>query len=751
MLGYSESGAFKEGEMSPELKWWLDEYSRQIEYAKENGIAAYTSPATRADRKAISPMVKTRWNQDAPYNGMTPLVNGKHCVTGCVATAMAQVMKFWNYPEIGKGEGTCTVTGSNGTTKESMMLDEQKFDWSNMLDVYTSSATTAQKDAVAYLMKSCGYSVEMNYTSYESGAASLFVARALISNFGYNSNIQYCARDYYTPEEWDNMVYEELYSGRPIVYSGQSTIGGHSFVCDGYSGDGYYHFNWGWGGMSDGYFLLNALDPGSLGIGANGGGYNFYQDIVRGIQPTKSAFLGCSMLVDGVITGEMKGNELTMFVPELINYSGKDLSFALGVKFEPVNGGEPVYKAINGASDLSLQLGYLFQELKLPVIVSTTLANGKYKVVLCCKPFGEKDWIPVQANQLSYNYVIINKNGSKYTVEHNKALTVKVTGGDVVSQLVYNQVSSLSITVSNPTDRSITKSFYPVLCDGITPVMTAEGVTLNFKAGETVTRSFNCVFTPIKGASAPNSATQYKLRFYDPSTFTYMDNPTNLTFYPGFSKDVTMSVGAEPKLITEAFSMPGLRSTSDSSGMFTYYVDDLSKVPFNCTIANKGGYFNNVVSIAIMVPDGAYIRSIAEYSLGMLEIQNDAKGTIETTLDLTGLDDGEYYGALFEGGDFIPSTVNDLSLVHFKVNTTGVDEVVSEDKASIRYNNATGEIIVSSVSAIKSIEVYSLSGKRCNAEVMISGTNASAYLRSLPAGVYVARLTTANGKSHTLK
>ena len=208
LLGYSEVGKFEEREMSAELRWWIGEYGRQIEYAKSHGAGEYVSRTTRADRKGIAPLVKTKWNQSSPYNGMTPTVDGKHCVTGCVATSMAQVMKYWNYPEIGKGSGECTVVDNSGSdTTDKMSFSEQKFDWSNMLDIYAGTSTQAQKDAVAYLMKACGYAVKMTYTSNESGAASLYVAQALMDNFSYNKNLQYCSRDYYTPTEWEDMVY----------------------------------------------------------------------------------------------------------------------------------------------------------------------------------------------------------------------------------------------------------------------------------------------------------------------------------------------------------------------------------------------------------------------------------------------------------------------------------------------------------------------------------------------------------------
>ena len=131
-----------------------------------------------------------------------------------------------------------------------------------MIDSYNGSYTDEQAAAVAYLMKACGYSCDMAYTPNSSGALSINAAKALFENFKYNPNLQYLNRDYLSATEWENIIYAELAAKRPVLYGGRSSSVGHEFVCDGYDGNGYFHFNWGWGGMSDGYFLLDALNPG---------------------------------------------------------------------------------------------------------------------------------------------------------------------------------------------------------------------------------------------------------------------------------------------------------------------------------------------------------------------------------------------------------------------------------------------------------------------------------------------------------
>ena len=163
------------------------------------------------------------------------------------------------------------------------------FDWENMLPIYYGSETDTQKNAVAALMECCGASVEMDYADQANGGSEASVARvahALKTYFGFGNSIQYKNRSLYTTAEWEDMLYTELRDGRPVLYGGQSSGGGHAFVCDGYDGDGYYHINWGWSGSNNGFFLLSALNPYGSGIGGSNSsdGYSMSQDAVIGFQ-----------------------------------------------------------------------------------------------------------------------------------------------------------------------------------------------------------------------------------------------------------------------------------------------------------------------------------------------------------------------------------------------------------------------------------------------------------------------------------
>lgn len=282
LLGYSDNGAFDIDKASPQLKWWLGQYADEATYCFDNEYNPTLTKTTwkRDGRVNIPALVKTKWNQSAPYNNDCPTDGGGRCVTGCVATAMAQVVNYHRYPVTGSGQYSYTDKGNT----YSFDYGATTFDWDNMLDEYNGSATAQQNAAVAQLMYACGVSINMNYTSYESGTSDLYVPYALKTFFNFDEGVRYLEKCYFSNDEWEEMVYDELAAARPVIYGGQAPTGGHEFVCDGYE-DGYFHINWGWGGYNDGMFLLSALDPGAdQGIGSSIGGYNSDQSAIMGIR-----------------------------------------------------------------------------------------------------------------------------------------------------------------------------------------------------------------------------------------------------------------------------------------------------------------------------------------------------------------------------------------------------------------------------------------------------------------------------------
>ena len=236
------------------MQWLLDHYKRQMDCLRAHPDVKLQ--AAGQNSVVVSPLVSCTWNQRAPFYNQCPTSGTQHCLTGCVATAMAQVMYYWKYPAQAPAMDGYT-SEVNGMTVGA--LPGGTFDWDNMLDVYPTNATTQQKDAVAMLMRYCGQACHMGYGASGSGAYSDDELEGM-KTFGYNGAAVLLDRDEYTADQWAALIEEQLAAGCPILYGGvdPDKNAGHAFVVDG-CGGGMYHINWGWSGSGDGYFVLDAF------------------------------------------------------------------------------------------------------------------------------------------------------------------------------------------------------------------------------------------------------------------------------------------------------------------------------------------------------------------------------------------------------------------------------------------------------------------------------------------------------------
>lgn len=395
LIGYSDSGSFDPADIPDGLAAVLRAFDSQI------SAGLRPAPAVRASREAIAPMVRTKWNQDAPYNLLTPKLNGESTLTGCAATAAAQVLKYRSYPA--KGTGTASYKWSSGGKTLSFDYDTNPFDYALMLDEYDASTTAAQNNAVANLMFGCGVAFKMDYTTSFSGATDMEVCQGLSEYLGFDKSMKLLYRDFYTADEWNNLVYADLKANGPMLYYGFSPLGGHAFVVDGYEGrDGYdyYHLNWGWAGLSDGYFMLNALNPESLGLGGSAGGFNIMQsaifNLLPGAQgdgkvydqllcfgffaPGADRYNRGETMLFGVASGMMRAG--------FYNMSLEKIRVQPGIKLTPAGGGAPAY--LSSVATLSLSPGagtdrFSVKAYNLP-------AAGTYRVTPVWRYDGTSEW-----------------------------------------------------------------------------------------------------------------------------------------------------------------------------------------------------------------------------------------------------------------------------------------------------------------------------------------------------------------------
>lgn len=458
VLGYSDKGAFPQEEQLPSnIRWWLDAQAEAVAIAGSEETSALKlnleAPA-RAGHTAVAPILgDIAYNQDAPYNGLCP----NESMTGCAATAMAMIMKHYNYPRVGRGNHS--YTSQMGQTL-SYDFEAKPFDWNNMLPTYTKgNYSDAQADAVAELMKACGVSIDMDYNLTTSSANSLKVSDALVQYFKYNDNLQFHLRSAYTGDEWRAILCEELDASRPVLYCGSSKQIGHEFVIDGCDENGLYHINWGWGGQANGYFDINSLNPLTPGIGggtAEGGGYIYSQGMVTRIKPQKDQaadyshnwYMNALVLINKLDNGAIpRAEQLRLGAASFANY-GPEFSGEVAVVLANEIGDAPV--ALIGKRGLS-QVGTAYGgDLELGGYLPEEVADGTYYLYVGSRHHKSDKWEQVRAFQgyTSCLRVVIKDGSMKF---YNVGSTPRLQGSMTVdSELKINSYGSFTVKVRNP-------------------------------------------------------------------------------------------------------------------------------------------------------------------------------------------------------------------------------------------------------------------------------------------------------------
>lgn len=408
LVGYAENGFFDAENVPPQMQLWLDGYAEYVAAVQSGKAKARKILLSDSPSVVVEPLVTTKWNQDAPFNNFAPEYtddnnNTQRCATGCAATAMAQIMKFHNWPEQGVGHYSYEHQ-SFGTISSN--FSEHVYDWTNMIDRYNNGEySNVQADAVALLMKDCGVSLNMNYGPV-SGASIYSYTPAFKNYFRYSSRT--VNRSGCETAEFTKIITDELQEGRPIIYCGTGEDGGHAFVVDGYDTNYFLHVNWGWGGYSDGYFDMNYMDPTGLGIGGGSGAFKWNQGIVLarplkdGVEPYEFIQQLCFVLYNDVKGGifceqEMpanKGDVVTILLRNTANLSGESFFGSLNVGVFDDSGalvtmGNEERIENNNGELLEFQSGSLYS-VDLPMTLNTAgIADGNYIVRAMSKANGD--------------------------------------------------------------------------------------------------------------------------------------------------------------------------------------------------------------------------------------------------------------------------------------------------------------------------------------------------------------------------
>lgn len=721
VLGYADSGRWDAATMPPDMKWWLEQYGREIESAAAATVS--TAPAA-VSRAYVAPLVKTLWNQDAPYNGMCPAVSGTTTYTGCVATAMAQVLKVHDWPATGKGSQSYTWN------RQTISLDFSTvtFDWDNMLDSYTARATDAQKNAVAQLMYACGVSVKMSFGTDQSGALVTDIAPALVNNFDYDPSIAMAAREFYGITEWEDLVYGELSAGRPVIYSGSGADGGHCFVCDGYN-DGFFHFNWGWGGISDGFFRLSALNPGAQGIGGNTSGFNDGQIIIYNIKkPVDGSAESTPVFGTTTMAGAtISGSTLTMS-GIFCNYSTRDITGRFRLKAVSDQGSDDVILSAFG-SNARLEPGSGYQAISGSI---SRLSNGSYRVYPVFVDAAGTEY-PVLMPTTQLGYAILEK-GSASTVQVPASGEFTVNDVTLGSELYWGSDFAISGTVVNSGEKDITLPLYPVLLSsaGYNGIL-AMGSAINTEVPAGGSAPVEYLGNWVRSVSSTMPSNARYIGFVTPGALVLSGGQYQQS-YIGISVPLQIELKALPAQTSISLTNWTLNN-GDTDNV------DREKIPVSVTLKCESGYFGGSLDVAIFPLIGG--TSLYAFSSPTFFVSEGESKTIEFTGSFPTATPGRRYSAaVFYNQDQLSS-----SLLRFKIaSLSGIANVAADDAAvTISPNPATTSAVVSASSEISAIGICSLAGNSVPATVSIDGNRATIGVEMLPSGIYLVTVSTLNG------
>ncbi len=434
VLGYTDKPLT--GDPAPGFLWWLETMNASLEQQMSEGVTVKASEATHKYTK-VDPLLTTTWNQGTPYNNLCPeYTSGKvtaRYVTGCVATAMAQVMAYHKWPVTGNKSISYTYT--DNVTGEIRRLTanpgKTTYDYANMLDDYASNNyNDDQATAVATLMYHCGLSVKMEYTVDGSGSMVYDACRAVRRYFRYQDYTPYYYRSVMSTTEWMNLIYRELDDACPVLYAGVSS-GGHCFVFDGYNEKGQVHVNWGWGGSGDGFFTVSSLN-----------GYSSQQQMVlmRTTDDTRIKYDYRSLF--GAMSSMTMAyrNDHVNATGTIYNMDPDAFTGDLGLMACNLSTGE-----VTALGTESLSSIVLFDGLNADIDGPTEgLADGEYRVYFATKSSKETDWQPVRTSDSYRNSYLMTKKGDGVSLTAEKSNADWMTG---IGDIKVNKSTSAATTV----------------------------------------------------------------------------------------------------------------------------------------------------------------------------------------------------------------------------------------------------------------------------------------------------------------
>ncbi|MCD7973177.1 MAG: thiol protease/hemagglutinin PrtT [Candidatus Azobacteroides sp.] len=581
ILGYSNTGKYDENNVPPAFNYWMGCLQEEIEEAINNQKSSsnenvqewnnyYTGniPILKSTH-AVQPLILTQWNQNDPYNRLCP----NNYLTGCIATTMSQIMNYYKYPDKGTGIIPSYITATEKIPIAAIdFSQENDYDWSNMTNTYSETSREIEIQAVATLMRHTAASVTTDFLSDASAATMSSPARSWIKYFDYDASLTAKQRIFYSDTEWEEMLKHEIANHRPVFYSGlRPTVAvGHAFICDGYDDAGLFHFNWGWGGTLDGYFLTTALN-------LNGDSYNRGQMIIINIFPNEGneenyemkLKAGTSLFFTDENMEAVKIGEKFNVTAQFQNAGTNDFYGSLGIALVDEN---DIILEIIGTQNFynkttkTYYMDFLFPDwssfenaFEIPCIVSDGISAGNYYVKAAVRPLG-KDWMIINGQ---YE---LNENGEEvYTsrldlevlnesITDNSELYLHnpgkfgYTGGFLTSRLIQGEEANFHLSVLNENATFAGDLELGLYDESNTLVQEIETIKVFMGEKDTLSFIFNAILTVDPGEyvltlkAKPGFGEQFIVPGYDMETqneiVVQVGDPTHInqvTFADSFS------------------------------------------------------------------------------------------------------------------------------------------------------------------------------------------------------------------------
>lgn len=592
-----------------------------------------------------------------------------------------------------------------------------------MLDTYNPPYSEAEGKAVAQLMSAAGVSVDMAYGPYVSGAMTQQAAEALVTYFDYDKGITVLYRDLYGIEEWGEVLYNQLDKYGPVVYAGANNNGGHAFVCDGYSRDGYFHFNWGWSGISDGYYLLTALNPPSQGIGGSSGAFSYEQDIIANVRPAQpdSHYILNLIMHDNFMVSQESvpvGGTVTIksinFDQLIWNYSAYPFTGLCGIRITPCDGteGETVYSG----SQLPAGIGIIEYIPSYECTIPDNLPDGIYRVTPVGKdPDG--DWQDIHVVNNYVKELTMTVKDGVCTFQPVRPSYLSASDITFVSEIYLGNKFGFTATLSNPSDEEYHGYICPVLMNDENEILAAgEFHVVELSPGESSTLDYIGSFNQLIG---------------DVTEGTYNFGIVGLLTEELYSIPVPVTVHKEPETTTLSNPTEVITPGNDPDHLPAGDVEIATEV--TC----EEGYYGSPLIFYLYGPeyyDGSPMLNSVLTS-NTLYLKSGEKGTASVTVNLKGSKEGTWYGGLFYDRNYATLTKWKSFMVYddeSSIDTTGSDTIGLE---------VEGDAATVTGAASADVEIFSAEGVRALYARATSGVS----LASLPHGIYIVVITTPDG------